>query len=81
MSRYNMEDELRRQVAELTAENARLRAELDMALHRKVLLCPASALDDAMSVSLDEEPGTILRSTDQRAIEFEMGEDRQWHPR
>jgi hypothetical protein len=69
--------ELREEIGDLKAENERLRAELDAAGRRHVLLCPASAMMDAMEASLDEEPGTIMRATDQGGLEFEL-RDRQW---
>lgn len=69
---------LRREVAELKAENARLRQELDAAGRRSVLLCPASAMMEAMEASTDAEPGTIMRATDQTGLEFELGGDGQW---
>jgi hypothetical protein len=71
----------RERTAELRAENARLRAELDVAGRRNVLLCPAGAMLDAMEASRDEEPGTILRATDMERLEYELGKDRQWHRR
>lgn len=73
--------QMREQIAELKAENARLRAELDAAGHRTTLLCPAAAVAAAMNASRDEEPGTILRVTDQDGMEFELGKDRVWRVR
>jgi hypothetical protein len=72
---------LRREIAELKSENARLRAELDVAGRRSVLLCPASAMLEAMEASYDAEPGTIMRATDQTGLEFELTEDRKWRRR
>lgn len=73
--------QMSREIAELKAENARLAAELDAAGRRSVLLCPASAMMDAMEASGDAEPGTILRATDQTGLEFELGGDGQWRRR
>lgn len=67
--------------AELTAENARLRAELDAAGRKSVLLCPASAMLDAMEASAGEESGTIIRATDEPGLEFELRSDRLWYRR
>jgi hypothetical protein len=72
-------DELRRQLAELKAENARLRAELDTAGRRTVLLCPAGAMMDAMAASAGEPEGTIIRATDDPALAFELKEG-AWVP-
>lgn len=74
-------ERLRARVAELFAETQRLRAELDTAGRRNTLLCPAGAMLEAMEASLDEEPGTIMRASDQSGLEFELGSDRQWHRR
>ena len=60
------------------AENAGLRAELDAAGRRSVLLCPASAMLDAMEASTDAEPGTVMRATDDPGLEYELGRDSQW---
>lgn len=73
--------EARQEIAELKAEVARLNAELDAAGRRSVLLCPASAMIDAMEASTDAEPGTIMRATDQTGLEFELGGDGQWRRR
>ena len=74
-------DRLRREVADLKAENAGLRLELDDAGRKTVLLCPASAMLDAMEASTDAEPGTIMRATDQTGLEFELTGDGQWRRR
>lgn len=78
MGLHDVIGQQREEIAELKAENARLRAELDAAGRKSVLLCPASAMMDAMEASLDEEPGTIMRATDQTGLEFELGKDRLW---
>lgn len=70
----------RQQTSELRAEIARLKAELDAAGHRSTLLCPASALMDAMDASRDEPEGTILRATDGDQEEYEL-KNRKWLPR
>ena len=63
---------LRKRVGELFAETQQLRAELDAAGRRAVLLCPASAMLDAMETSISEPEGTILRATDDDQLEFEL---------
>jgi hypothetical protein len=65
-------DRLRKRIGELFAENQQLRAELDAAGRRSVLLCPASAMLDAMETSLGEPEGTILRATDDPELEYEL---------
>lgn len=74
-------ERLRARAAELFAETQRLRAELDAAGRRSVLLCPASAMLGAMEASTEEEPGTIMRATDESGLEYELGSDRQWRRR
>ncbi len=64
---------------EYEAEIARLKAELDEAAGAHVLLCPSYGLHKAMADSTDEEPGTILRVTDNPGLEYEMGTDKIWH--
>lgn len=81
MGLHDVIGQQREEIAELKAENARLRAELDAAGRKSVLLCPASAMLDAMEASLDEEPGTIMRATDQQGLEYELRGDRQWYRR
>lgn len=55
----------------LSAENARLKAELDVHRDRIVLLCLDRNAEKAMSESRGERPGTILRTTD-TGIEYEL---------
>jgi ferredoxin-NADP reductase len=64
--------EARQEIAELRSEVARLKARLDAAGRRNTLLCPASAMMDAMEASLGEADGTILRATDDPELEFEL---------
>lgn len=67
---------------ELATEINRLRAELDEQApgHPLVLHCVSRATQEAMAVSLGEEPGTILRATDSMES-WELGPDRVWRPR
>lgn len=73
--------DLRKQVGDLRAENASLRAQLDEAGRQTVFWCPASAMLEAMEASTDAEPGTIMRATDQTGLEFELTGDGQWRRR
>jgi hypothetical protein len=71
---------LRRENAELSAEIARLKAELDETAGRNVLLVRADAMMDAMAASAGEPDGTVIRATDDPSLEFELKAG-SWVPR
>lgn len=68
------------ETGELRAQIARLTAELDAVQKHKVLLCTDRQAGTAMLVSVGEEPGTILRTTDTMRA-WELGSDHHWRPR
>jgi adenosylmethionine-8-amino-7-oxononanoate aminotransferase len=68
----------RQHTAELTAEIARLKAELAEALHVTVLNVRKDGMLAAMEVSKDEQPGTIMQATDEPGLAFALTEDRTW---
>jgi predicted nuclease with TOPRIM domain len=73
---------MRERIGELEADNARLRAEIDqIQADHHVVHVKASHLQQAMEVCRDEEPGTILRETDERQRDYVLGEDRTWTAR
>lgn len=61
-----------REIGELRATVAQLRAELETAGRRTVILCPAAGLMDAMTSCADEAEGTILRATDDDTLAYEL---------
>jgi hypothetical protein len=73
---------LREEVAELTAEVARLKAEADQkAASYNTILCPEWHSMQAMIDCRDEEPGTVLRETDGQRREYVLGDDHVWRQR
>ena len=68
-------------ISALTAENARLRAELDRYQGRAVQHCTSAnaALAGAVAAA-DSPPGTILRATD-TGQEWELTPTGSWEPR
>lgn len=73
---------LREEAAELTAEVARLKAELDLkdADHHTIHVTSVN-LQMAMTVCKGEDPGTVLRETDGQRRDYVLGEDMQWTAR
>jgi chromosome segregation ATPase len=71
--------EMRSQIGELKAEVGRLKAELDTAQRRKVLLCPSVHIPEAMSTSMGEEDGTLIRASDDPTLEWVLKEG-AWTP-
>lgn len=72
----------REQIGELTAEVARLKAEIDsMEATYKTVHVTALNLQMAMVICKDEEAGTVLRETDGQRRDYVLGEDRQWTTR
>lgn len=73
---------LREEAAELTAEVARLKAELDNkdADHHTIHVTSVN-LQMAMTVCKGEDPGTVLRETDGQRRDYVLGEDMQWTAR
>lgn len=68
------------ELGEMRATIQRLKAELDAAGRRSVLLCPAGAILEAMDVSKNEPEGTIIRATDDPELEYEL-KGGSWVPR
>lgn len=71
----------REQVGELTAEVARLKAEMDAMESIKTVHVTSVNLQMAMVICKDEEPGTVLRETDGQRRDYVLGEDRTWTAR
>lgn len=73
---------LRERVGELSAENARLRGEIDqIQADHHVIHVKAAHLQQAMAICREEEPGTILRETDERRRDYVLGRDNTWTAR
>lgn len=71
----------REQIGELTAEVARLKAEMDAMESVKVILSPTSNIGPAIRDNTGEDPGTVLRETDGLHREWVLGEDHIWRTR
>ena len=67
-----MAENRNREIGELRATVAQLRAELETAGRRTVILCPAAGLMDAMTSCAEEAEGTILRATDDDTLAYEL---------
>jgi hypothetical protein len=72
----------REQIGELTAEVARLKAEIDMMeADHKTIHVTTAGVGEAIRDNTSEEPGTVLRETDGLHREWELGTDHIWRTR
>lgn len=79
MTRYRWQ---REQLAELTAEVARLKAEADQtAASYTTIHVPTWHVMQAMIDNREVEPGTVMRETDGQCRDYLLGEDHTWRER
>jgi hypothetical protein len=73
---------MRERIAELEAETARLRGEMDnMQADHHTIHVKTSHIQEAMAICREEDPGTVLRETDGQRRDYVLGEDQTWTAR